>query len=80
MDDLTWFALLVICALCAYWMGYLPTVIILRRAETALKPFARIAEAWPDDLWPDDYVIGDGYTQGITLGDCRRARAALEGK
>lgn len=58
----------------------------LRRAEEALKPFARFAEQF--DRMPMNGIadafygihFGTEYEAELKLSDCRRARAALQNK
>jgi hypothetical protein len=49
------------------------------RLRTALEPFAKEADAWPDHVW-DGYRIGNAPSVTITVGDLRRAREALGDK
>lgn len=60
------------------------------RLRDALRPFAEFADLCDTDHWPGRYhdstpirlsVDSQGqYGKAPTLGDCRAARAAMEGK
>lgn len=50
------------------------------RMKTALEPFAGFASELDMEKIPDAVRIAYGAFPRITAGDCRRARAALEGK
>ena len=53
----------------------------LRSLRAALEPFAAEADCWPDHH--DDEPLVESFPEydgKITVGACRRARAALEGK
>jgi len=52
-----------------------------KRLRAALEPFAAEADCWPDHH--DDEPLVESFPEydgKITVGACRRARAALEGK
>jgi hypothetical protein len=58
------------------------------RLAEALRPFAELASAvnsnWPDEAGTSFAFVGENgkleLRRRVTLGDCRRAKAALEGK
>lgn len=50
------------------------------RLRVALKPFAEAAKCAEDDETDDYCVAGSSARHRMTLGDLRRARAALEPK
>lgn len=51
----------------------------IQALEAALAPFVRLVGDWPSD-WPDDdyaALDADAMMEPITIGDFRRAKAAL---
>ena len=51
-----------------------------KRLREALKPFANYAETLDANKHSDDLHIGYYYRTSPTVGDCRKARAALSEK